>query len=239
MTHIADDRPKPRFKVANEWQTIETLTEQRLSIARFGDGEFNIAIGRNAKSQRGDEALAARLRGILKTNSKSCLVGIPNMYAGNTALPGTKAHMFWGNMAQRRHYDALLSPKKQYYSSFITRPDNAHAINCPEYWDAVKRLWEGRNVVTVTGEGQTVSKDPSLLANANIIGRIEGPSVNAWANYPVTIMRCAQYPPGTLFLLCLGATATVLAYDLSESGYQALDLGHLGRFYAKQPSTNV
>lgn len=29
-----------------------------------------------------------------------------------------------------------------------------------------------------------------------------------------------------MFIIALGPTATVLAYDLSEAGYQALDMGH-------------
>ena len=32
---------------------------------------------------------------------------------------------------------------------------------------------------------------------------------------------------GVLFLIALGPTATVLAYDLSRVGYQAIDAGHV------------
>ena len=34
-----------------------------------------------------------------------------------------------------------------------------------------------------------------------------------------------------LVILILGATATVLAHDLSKKGFRALDLGHLGKDY--------
>ena len=34
-------------------------------------------------------------------------------------------------------------------------------------------------------------------------------------------------PKSVLFLVALGPTATVLAYDLSKIGYQAIDIGHI------------
>ena len=32
-------------------------------------------------------------------------------------------------------------------------------------------------------------------------------------------------------IVVLGPTATILAYDLAKAGYQALDIGHLGKAY--------
>jgi hypothetical protein len=39
-------------------------------------------------------------------------------------------------------------------------------------------------------------------------------------------------PVDNLLVISLGPTATVLAADLAREGRQALDLGHLGMFYA-------
>ena len=38
-------------------------------------------------------------------------------------------------------------------------------------------------------------------------------------------------PKDRLMIVVLGPTATVLAYDLAKAGYQALDIGHLGKAY--------
>ena len=38
---------------------------------------------------------------------------------------------------------------------------------------------------------------------------------------------CKTLPKEKLFILALGPTATVLAYDLATFGFQALDLGHI------------
>jgi glycosyltransferase family protein len=219
----------PRFQVKDEWETIRILVETRASIARYGDGEFNIAVGGNAKAQLGSPVMAQRLRDILKSNSP-CLVGIPNMYNGNTAAPDTKQHSFWGNMANRRHYDCLMDPAKQYYSSFITRPDNAVAINTVDYFEYCRQLWNGRRVVVVTGQGVPFCKDEGYLGNCETISTILGPAVNAWSEYKQLFKRCLVFDKDMLFLLRLGPTATVLAFDLCHAGYQALDLGHFGMF---------
>ena len=48
----------------------------------------------------------------------------------------------------------------------------------------------------------------------------------------VALDACLQYDDkDSLFALALGPTATVLAYDLSLQGYQALDLGHIVKSY--------
>lgn len=221
------------FKVKDEWATIRAIVEQKASIARYGDGELNLALDANAKAQFRDEKLAKRLREILKDKKSACLVGIPNMYNGNTAEPGTKAHHFWGNMSKRRYYDALIDPEKQYYSSFITRPDNAVSINTAEYFDYCRLIWDQRPVVYVCGEGVPFCKDAEYLDNAIVRGQVQGPAVNAWANYQEILTNCLKYPKDTLFLIRLGPTATVLAFDLCNTGYQALDLGHFGMFVSR------
>src|SRR5882672_5629281 len=230
---------KPRFTVRDEWATVRAIVEQGASIARYGDGEFNLALDANAKAQFRDPVLAKRLREILKDKSSPCLVGIPNMYNGNTAEPGTKAHSFWDNMSKRRYYDALLDPDKLYYSSFITRPDNAVAINTAEYFDYCRKMWDGRPVVFVCGEAVPFCKDADYLANAaSCRGLIEAPAVNAWGNYKGILDSCLKHPKDTLFLIRLRPTATVLAFDLCHKGYQALDLGHFGMFFSRLKKQN-
>ena len=39
--------------------------------------------------------------------------------------------------------------------------------------------------------------------------------------------ECRKIKKGSLVLIALGPTATVLAYDLVKQGYQAIDIGHL------------
>ena len=43
--------------------------------------------------------------------------------------------------------------------------------------------------------------------------------------------ECLKQPKNKLFILALGPTATVLAVDLADKGYRALDIGHLDTCY--------
>lgn len=224
----------PLFKVKNEWDTVRKIIDDGASIARYGDGEIHLAEGANAKAQYADQRLAIRLRGILKDGVNKCLIGIPNIYEGVTAEPGTKAHGFWTKMAANRQIDKLFDPSKQYYSSFITRPDNCGGINTQEYFDLCRQMWTGRNVVYVTGQNIEFCKNAEYMSSVESVrGYVYGPVVNAWNEYNRIFSTCCGYPKDTLFLIRLGPTATVLAYDLCAVGYQALDLGHFGMFHSR------
>lgn len=207
---------------------VETLARvyQGASIARFGDGEFALAEGRDIRSQRHDPMLAARLRGILQGQGGGCLVGIPNLRAG---LP-QKKQQFW----QKYHRCAeLLKPGCPYVSSFITRPDNAPWIDTPPYWAAVESLWRDQDVTLVRGDDPAGTGGVSLRA-ADLVGaakvtEILAPGVSAYGVYH-ELLEWIGTP--TRALLCLGATATVLAVDLCARGVHAIDLGHVGMFLA-------
>ena len=51
--------------------------------------------------------------------------------------------------------------------------------------------------------------------------------------------ECLKESPDKLFLLSAGPTATILAYDLAQRGYQALDIGHLPNCYDQYLGTIV
>src|SRR5688572_20672064 len=110
--------------VLNESDTLHAILAGK-RIARYGDGEFKLAIGgQGIKSQIGHPDLADRLKNIL-LDSGSCLVGIPNI------LSKTPKKEFWDKF---RSYHGVLDLKRSYVSAFITRPDSAPWIDTDEYW---------------------------------------------------------------------------------------------------------
>lgn len=54
---------------------------------------------------------------------------------------------------------------------------------------------------------------------------------NAFAVYNELLEKLKKYDKDKLIILILGQTATVLAYDLANLGYRALDLGHIAKDY--------
>lgn len=200
----------------------EVETMQRVcagaSLARYGDGEFNLCINGRAKAQSADVTLRARLCAILQ-DSGACLVGIPNLHSETPKYP------FW------KKYEPAwrLLTERPYASSFVTRPDSAPWINTASYWAMVESLWQGQRVTLVRGSGRSLTAHELVDAD---VTEVVGPTEEAWSQYEELLSAVLATKP-TRVLLCLGPTATVMAVDLCARGIHAIDVGHLGQFYRK------
>lgn len=203
-----------KYEIMTEAATLEACRTR--SIARFGDGELRLATGGEAISQRRDARLRAELAGILE-HAGDALVGIPNF----TRTPNGAT---WGKYSG--HPFASLYRQARYGSAFITRPDNAPWIDTPEYWRSVRELWRGRDVTLVAGNSKSLT--PAMLEGAAGVRQIAAPDRDAYAHVDALEEQLSAI--GGLVLLCLGATATVLAARLARRGVHALDLGHIGMF---------
>ena len=95
------------------------------------------------------------------------------------------------------------------------------------HFQKFKQLWNNKNIIFVEGEGSRLGLGNDLFSNAKDIKRIICPAKNAYENYSKIFETCKTLSKDSLFLLALGPTATVLAYDLALEGYRAIDLGHL------------
>ncbi len=81
-----------------------------------------------------------------------------------------------------------------------------------------------------------VSLLASDLKSANSVREIIAPGVNAWDRYDEVLERVST--PARV-LICLGATATVMAVDLCKKGVHAIDLGHIGMFLHQRAGVPV
>src|SRR4029077_1305667 len=137
-------------KVIDEFATIELMRTR--SIARFGDGEWRCAIGGGCTSQHADRRLAAELQKILANQEPRLMVGIPNAF-GN----GCPRSESWERYAEARYIQHLGDG--EFYSSFITRPDNAPWIDTPIFWEKVRNLWKDRDIVLVVGDKKSITTE--------------------------------------------------------------------------------
>jgi len=195
------------------------------SLARYGDGELRLCIGGDAKAQRQrDPKLVEELRLILQKPVPNLLVCVPDFNRG----PRVKA---WRQYLDPPKYAKLYSDSMLYGSAFVSRPDSAPWIDTPDYWSQVRSLWAGKSVVLVAGD-LTKSLDPnSLLASgAGEVELIEPPRENAYSKIDEIERLAMAMPKQMPVLICLGPTATVLAWRLAKRGRHALDLGHIGMF---------
>lgn len=187
------------------------------SLARYGDGEFNICRGGDSKCQPYVPTLQARLREILHA-SGDCLVGIPNLRSD------TPKAAFWS----RYGACADLLIERCYASAFVSRPDSAPWIDTAEYWALLESLWVGQDVTIVRGGRHGLTS--ADLGGASSVRLVIAPAQRAWTDYSALL---EQIGTPRRALLCLGPTATVLAVDLCARGVHAIDVGHVGLFLRK------
>ena len=219
--------------ILTEHETIHYIIKNHTGIARYGDGELKLCSTGQAISQPRNAELQKRLCEILRVgNNECCLIGIPRI-DGNKEMPYAK-HKFWARYLQKR-FTKFYREDMTYGSAFITRPDSALLIDNPEYYNLVKEIWKDRKILLYQGTGRRFLKaEPNLFETAKSYEMSYGPAYDAFASYDAIIYSILNsVTTEDIVVLSLGPTATVLAYDLScKYGIQALDLGHLGMFYA-------
>jgi hypothetical protein len=119
-----------------------------ISLARFGDGELRIAKGGRSVSQKEDEKLAKAFRQMLhdKTHALVCL---PNLNSNSPAM------WFWEKYKKAHYVD--MYGRKEFGSTWITRPDCAPWIDRADYWIKITKLWAGKDIVLVTGDEKSLT----------------------------------------------------------------------------------
>jgi hypothetical protein len=156
--------------VMSEEDTLDAVIAGR-SIARYGDGELRVALGRKCVSQVADPRLAEELREILYTPVKGLIAAIPNTYS---ATPKRES---WERFSQKGF--TTMYGLKTYGSSFITRPDSAPWIDTPAYWQRVRDLWRDKDVVLAVGDKRSLRSE--AMGDARSLRTVWGPTRDAYA----------------------------------------------------------
>lgn len=226
-----------RFKVMSMEETIEYIKKTKCSIARFGDGEFGLITGsRKPSFQDDNERLAIRLKEVCACRDPRLLICVPHSFK-STDDCNDFAKKFWdwwiwdNNNLEKAAKSLRLSPwrSRKFGDAQITRPymdwkDKSLAGN---RFKQLMSLWEDRDVIIIEGNLTKLGVGNDLLNRAKSVRRILCPAKNAFNNYDEILDAAKKCEKKDLFLLALGPTATILAYDLAMDGYQALDIGHI------------
>jgi glycosyltransferase family protein len=238
---ILDERREmieyPKIKAGTA--AIERIVKEGKSMARFGDGEFAAIEGRvrHRFQNEADPKLGGRLREVLATPLDNLLIGLADNYGSlekynEQAKREIRRYM---KRSVRAEHASLLDPGGEYYDTYMTRPYVMYADNDTEApaarFNDLRRIWANRKCVFVEGENTGMGVGNDLFENAAEIRRIIAPAENAFHSYDSILEECRGQPVDTLFLLALGPTATVLAYDLCRLGFQAVDVGHVDLEY--------
>lgn len=223
---------KKPFNILSKEQTIKKIIDENLSVSRFGDGELFIMSNANAvhnSFQDNDEWLAKRLREVAATDKKGFLLCVPDCFRGTEKFEDFAAKWYKYFKRKEHCWHKYFDEKKIYGDALITRcyMDLKDKTSSPAIFELLKKIWEGKDVLIVEGEFSRLGVGNDLFDKTKSVRRILCPPKNAYKKYDEIMQEVKKQSKDKLILLALGATATVMAYDLFNEGYRAIDIGHI------------
>lgn len=219
------------IKFFKDSETFEMLSEDKMSLCRFGDGEMTWICG-NAKGyfgQKNSKKLSERLSEIIESNHENILLGIPKFFDDMDEYSERRKKN--RNVHLSKYANCWIKycgdKNKKYADALITRVFLGRNTNHEWMFKSWKTVWDKRDIVIVEGELTFFGVGNDLLNNSKSIKRVICPAENAFAFYESILDEILKLDKDALYLLALGPTATILAYDLARQGFQAIDVGHL------------
>lgn len=224
-------------RVLSTTETLKKIIDEKKSIARFGDGELRLILGQSLgkvgsfnEYQIYNEKLSERLKHILKNPTDNCLVAINRFTDPNNDETICENNLtYWENYwldywpELKKYYNNEYT----YYSSSLTRL----SVFKENPLEDIKKIWEDKKVLFVVGDGSHFIEEDRLFNNVKQSEFLIARGKSSFQEYDDTIEKIKKYDKDWLILIALGPSATILAYDLSQDGYQALDIGHLPNCY--------
>lgn len=217
------------LKIMNSIESIRYIIEHKCSLSRFGDGELDSIQGLGGEYQHPSPRLSAMLLECLQSDLPNHRVAIPNHL---NHYAGKPKQGFWTNyvVGHHKYFMPWLSFDKVYLDTQLTRfyYEQKDKSKCAEHITLIKQIWDNRDIVIIEGSQTCSGIGNDLYDNAKSVQRILGPKLSGFSKYDeIYNYVIKNISRDKLILLCFGITATVLAYELSKLGYQAIDLGHL------------
>lgn len=204
-------------------ETLKRIRDEKLNIARFGDGEIRCMTTANGCFfQTHDWKLTQELRDICLTQS-DLLVCYPSPSMGDDWW-----QKFWLEFWFRSKYYLNQS---QLGDAFITRPEAFYLFG-----DEVVELWQqifdNQKACFVTGSSSRLDVDHVIFSTLASKSKITSKNNNAYECIDTIMEQClAKKDEVDMFLIALGPTGTALAARLAKQGIRVLDIGHLNNSY--------
>lgn len=211
-------------------QTLDYIQLNHSSVSRFGDGEFLMILGHGNGFQPYAKALADRLKEVLNSNLDGHIVCISDIW-GDLSFMKDQSIAFNRKYLRTHGYAVLktIDCSRNYFNTFFTRPydmfaDKSQSVS---WFEKNKQIWDSKRILIVEGEKSRLGVGNDLFDNASGVERMLCPSRNAFEKYDEILEGAMRYGKDRLILIALGMTATVLAYDLAQRGFWAVDIGHI------------
>lgn len=211
-------------RILSYTDTLSEIAKPGVSLARFGDSEIkmlstNFSIG----FQRFSPELQSSLHQVLQDPKENLLIGFPPVFRNEQWSRLWENH-FSSTQKAFNHIPALAN-------TAVSRPPCFSEIKGAALtgW---KKVWDQKSVTIITGRGSRFQYYEELFGNSTSFEYIYAQPVDAFEQMHSIIKSVESGPASDVYLISLGPTATVLAYELAERGFKALDVGHLSASYA-------
>ena len=220
-------------------ETLDKIINEKCSISRFGDGEFNCINCKRIAYHDPSEALSKRLKEVLSSDLPNLLIGLSDCF-GSLDCYVPYAQKFWRKhmSKKRKMIYSYLDMNRIYYNAFLNRcyinfnKTEEYYRQCGIYFNKLKQVWNNRDVVTLESKAAPLGVTNDILDGAKSVMRIIFcPTKNAFNKYDQILSAFDKIDRNTLILAALGPSATVLAFDLYKNGYQAIDIGDINAEY--------
>lgn len=228
-----------RLSIMNADKTIEYILKTGCSVARFGEGEFELVLHSDMDLgfQKRNPMLAEKLKKTLANKNERLLLCVPHAlnHIGGRTKHSRRFWFYWGNNHDQHHRIVGLIRTLHSGGGYcfgdtqITRPYIAYKTpaHAARIFPKLKQLWQDKDILFVEGEKTRLGVGNDLFDNARSIKRVLCPATNAFDRYDEIVETVKGMWNGELILLALGPTATVLAADFADMGMRAIDLGHV------------
>lgn len=239
MSSIRKNR-KYKYKMIKFYTDVETVDEiinKRKSLSRFGDGEFMWMTGEAIDSyQDYSESFAEDLRKAFQNNNSNLLIGIPyGIFDSNKCNLYAKMHWSIIKFDFYSRLERFIDFNKTYCNASITRPyiDYRDYGYSTKAFQNLRRIWEQKDIIIVEGAKTKLGVGNDLFDNAKNIKRIICPARNAYEKLnKIEEVIEEKISKDKLIITALGPTASILASDMCNKGYQVIDIGHVDIEYS-------
>lgn len=236
---LADNLKKGKYQfpiLHSDEEAIRRIVNEKCSLIRFGDGEFELMAGKErAPFQKYEEELSDRLREVIQSREDNLLIAVANNYGSLDSYTDSDKDGIREYMTEdvRVFHASLLDYNRVYYDAYLFKCyfQSKDREDVRRRYDMVREIWQNRDVVLIEGAETRTGQGNDLLDNTNSVRRILCPTQNAYARYEDILKEAEKVSKDKLILCALGPAGKVLAYDLIRQGYQVVDIGQIDMEY--------
>ena len=221
----------PKFQVLGPLETLDFIIKNKKSCVRFGDGELSILRGGAGPGfQKQSDELRSSLQKVISSTNDNMLLCVPRVLDVSTLQSLTnRSQKHWkATLSKNIFYIRSMNSQVVYGDALFTRSyiETKNEELCENVFERIKSLCAGRSLVIIEGHSTRLGVGNDLFSRATDIRRILGPARNAYTKIEDILEVACKFPKDCLILIALGPAAKPLVLELTQRGFQAVDLGH-------------